>query len=53
MKKICISIEGNIGSGKSTFLKLLSNSIKDCQIVQEPVQEWQNIEYEGKTHNLL
>ena len=33
-------VEGNIGSGKSTFLKKLSTEFK---VVQEPVDEWSNM----------
>ncbi len=33
-------VEGNIGSGKSTFLKKLSSEFK---VVQEPVDEWSNM----------
>tara|TARA_R110002073_G_scaffold123085_5_gene266439 strand:+ start:6198 stop:6812 length:615 start_codon:yes stop_codon:yes gene_type:complete len=33
-------VEGNIGSGKSTFLKKLSSQFK---VVQEPVEEWSNM----------
>ena len=44
-KKIIISIEGNIGSGKSTMLNLIkekySNEYYYCD---EPVNEWINIE---------
>jgi len=46
---LIFSVEGNIGSGKSTLVKLLKNSlssiIKDKQFVflQEPVDEWKNI----------
>ena len=38
-----ISIEGNIGSGKSTFLQLLKENIKDVLFLDEPVEEWNNI----------
>ncbi|MDA9846990.1 deoxynucleoside kinase [Flavobacteriaceae bacterium] len=34
-------IEGNVGSGKSTFLKLLQQ--KGHQIILEPVNEWCNL----------
>jgi deoxyadenosine/deoxycytidine kinase len=36
-----ISIEGNIGSGKSTFLKKIFTDIK-CPILPEPTDKWQN-----------
>jgi deoxyadenosine/deoxycytidine kinase len=35
-------IEGNIGAGKSTFLRQVGRYL-DAQMVAEPVQEWQNI----------
>ena len=48
-----ISIEGNIGSGKSTFLKTLKNYYRDNELIRfcdEPVNEWLNIKDEyGKT----
>lgn len=44
-----ISIEGNIGSGKSTiidYLKTINN--KNIAFVDEPVNEWINIKSNGK-----
>jgi len=43
-KPIIISIEGNIGSGKSTLVKLLEAKFKTSQIhfLSEPVDEWTN-----------
>ena len=35
-----IYLEGNIGSGKSTFVSLISKILNDCIFVQEPVDEW-------------
>lgn len=35
-------VEGNIGAGKSTFLKLLSQHVPQVTVVQEPVYDWQN-----------
>jgi deoxyadenosine/deoxycytidine kinase len=43
-----ITVEGNIGAGKSTFLKKIAESLK-CSFLPEPCQEWQNI----NGHNLL
>lgn len=37
-----LCIEGNIGSGKSTFIKKLLDSL-DFSIVYEPTNEWQDI----------
>lgn len=33
-------VEGNIGSGKSTFLSLLKNACPTFKIIQEPVHNW-------------
>lgn len=43
-----ITIEGNIGAGKSTFLKKITEELQ-CQLLLEPCHEWQNI----NGHNLL
>jgi len=42
-------LEGNIGAGKSTFLKIIKNYLH-IQVVLEPHEKWQKID--GK-HNLL
>lgn len=48
-----LSIEGNIGSGKSTFLEILKNHYKDSEhiiFLREPVEEWETIkDKEGNT----
>ncbi len=41
--KSIVSIEGNIGVGKSTFTKILQESIPSSEIVSEPVDMWLNI----------
>jgi deoxyadenosine/deoxycytidine kinase len=42
--KFIISIEGNIGSGKSTFLKLMRKKFKDdVKYIDEPVQDWLSV----------
>ena len=41
-KKV-FSIEGNIGAGKSTILRLISASFNDVEFIEEPVKEWQNL----------
>jgi deoxyguanosine kinase len=41
-----ISIEGNIGSGKSTFVRYIQKqvgNIKNVMVLQEPVSEWESI----------
>ena len=43
-KPIIISIEGNIGVGKSTFTNIISQLLKkNCEIIYEPVELWQTI----------
>lgn len=39
-------VEGNIGSGKSTFLKIL-NQYLNMQVIYEPHQRWQNVDGEN------
>ena len=46
------SIEGNIGSGKSTLIRLLEKIDKDITFVLEPVDEWSDIQDE-KGENIL
>jgi len=47
-KKIIISIDGNIGSGKSTFLNLLKEKYgNEFYFAKEPVDEWLNINGEN------
>ena len=41
-KKI-FALEGNIGAGKTTILKLLSKNFQDIEFVEEPVNQWQNL----------
>ncbi len=43
-----IIVEGNIGAGKSTFLRLMKDLL-DAQVVYEPHEQWQNV----GGHNLL
>lgn len=37
---IIISIDGNIGSGKSTLMNILKHNFKDYDFVDEPVNKW-------------
>jgi deoxyadenosine/deoxycytidine kinase len=47
-KKIIISIEGNIGVGKSSFLGLLKEHFGDkAEFIYEPVNEWLSIKDEN------
>jgi deoxycitidine kinase len=41
--KQIISIEGNIGAGKSTFVDIINKNINKSEIVCEPVEIWKNL----------
>jgi ABC-type hemin transport system ATPase subunit len=43
---IVLSIEGNIGAGKTTFLDVLMQYFgeENIELVHEPVEQWKNIE---------
>ena len=41
-KKI-YALEGYIGAGKSTIMKIISNQFHDVEFVEEPVNQWQNL----------
>ena len=51
-KPILISIDGNIGTGKSTFTNLLKENISNAEYLQEPVDVWLNIK-DSKGVNIL
>lgn len=52
-KPILISIEGNIGVGKSTLTNILSQLLEDdCEIIYEPVNLWQSIT-DSENKNIL
>lgn len=38
-------VEGTIGAGKSTFLKLVEQSLPEISVVYEPVNSWQSEEH--------
>lgn len=51
--KYIISLEGNIGSGKSSFLEILKHNLSDkAEFIDEPVDEWIEIKNNNK-QNLL
>lgn len=47
-----ISIEGNIGSGKSTVLKIIRQNFPELTILDEPLASWEKVGENG-TVNLL
>ena len=52
MSKKIISIEGNIGVGKSTFVSILKNTIDNSEGVYEPVDMWKNLK-DSNEENIL
>ena len=47
-----VYIEGNIACGKSTLTRMLSTRFKNCNFIQEPVDEWMSIKDDNDV-NLL
>lgn len=47
---VVFSIEGNIGCGKTTLLKILEKELLGVSIINEPLGEWESI---GGKINLL
>ena len=43
MAPLIISVEGNIGSGKSTFVSFMQRTMTNVIFLQEPVDEWNDI----------
>ena len=41
-KKI-YALEGNIGAGKTTIMKIIASHFNDVEFVEEPVKQWQNL----------
>ena len=41
-KKI-YALEGNIGAGKTTIMKIIGNYFTSVEFVEEPVKQWQNL----------
>jgi deoxyadenosine/deoxycytidine kinase len=52
MNKKIISIEGNIGVGKTTFINIIKERIEKSEIVKEPIDLWKTITNE-KDENIL
>lgn len=49
LRPITITVEGNIGCGKTTFLNYLAEREKNVFLLAEPVAQWRNLQ----GHNLL
>jgi deoxyguanosine kinase len=52
MDKLFISIEGNIGSGKSTIIKIIKDNFPELIILDEPLASWEKVGDKGSV-NLL
>jgi Tfp pilus assembly pilus retraction ATPase PilT len=51
-----ISIEGNVGAGKSTLIRAIKDKIrrediKDIMVLEEPIEEWNRIS--DGSHNIF
>lgn len=49
-RKIMLTLEGNIGAGKSTFLRIIQKYLPQIDVVFEPTNKWQGA---GDSENLL
>lgn len=43
VKFVLVSLEGNIGAGKSTLFNIIKKEFPDAFILEEPVDTWQCI----------
>lgn len=53
-KPFIFSVEGNIGTGKSSFLDMIKNNFSNTQILKEPMDKWTRIGTDviaSPTHN--
>ena len=51
-----VSVQGNIGAGKTTFIRLLNRALssrRDVIFVDEPVSEWQVKRFHNNTESIL
>jgi deoxyadenosine/deoxycytidine kinase len=51
-KKKVFIVEGNIGAGKSTFLKILKKNL-DLDVIFEPTNKWKDVDSSGNLLNLF
>jgi deoxyguanosine kinase len=42
-----ISIEGNIGSGQSSILRIIRKHFPELRILEEPLKEWEKVGEDG------
>lgn len=40
---VTLMVEGNVGAGKSTFLRILGSILPEVHVNYEPLAEWQNV----------
>ncbi len=53
MVKKWFTVDGNIGSGKSTFCKLFAEKYNNIDICLEPVNDWINLKDDSTNQNIL
>jgi len=46
-----VTVEGNMGSGKTTFLQRFLKSSESVEVLIEPVDLWRNVQ--GKDYNMI
>jgi len=48
-----VAVEGNIGSGKTTFLQRFSDLTDNVDVLAEPVDRWRNVNGKGMAFNIF
>jgi deoxycitidine kinase/deoxyguanosine kinase len=43
VKFVLVSLEGNIGAGKSTLFNMIKKEFPDSLFLNEPLEMWQNV----------
>lgn len=52
-KRKLFVLEGNIGAGKTTFLKILNTHLPQVTVIQEPTKKWQHVTGDDNILNLF
>lgn len=53
MSPIIFTVEGNVGSGKTTMLKSIMNTDPEIVVILEPVDDWMNVRLETGSASLF
>lgn len=51
MQIVHVAVEGTIGAGKTTVLKILQEQMPDAKVIEEPVGDWMRLGLLGRAYN--